>query len=759
MAIKWKNKLTFIIWLLLLTFGASSLFLFIEQGARFIGQDYFETSELDYEIEKYLDYLSIFILNETTKEEALAKITVTSAEIDEHRYRYGNLTEQIASIHEQYQSRIDEAQAAGQQELANLYINERDAKIADITKNFADDEYVKEKIIKEKKARITAFFREKEKLKKEYSHYQDAFVYYFVDTETNKLYSNLPNANNNNLSELLSKIEVVYKKYFGMNNEMLFDLSYRGDHISWESQEITVQSPSGEYTTEYYGIPEEVTAKGTFKGAIAITKKAIEQNPMWANYHSYKKMQQIFYVITITGFIALIICILFYKKINVEQVLKMDKWQHYYRRIPIDIRLFMFFLFVIATLLLLSVSYDFFYYYNQSIFSIIDDLVIFIGSSALFLLITYLQGKLFLQTFKDWQNLKEDFQKSALVICYRWIQEAFIYKHIGIQVFLLLVIVFLFGVGFVASFFDGEILIVYLLACLFIALPILIIVLRRVGYLNKLILHVEQLANGNLQSQFPVKGKSILANFAKNINLLREGLSVSQKQQIKSERLKTELITNVSHDLRTPLTSIITYTELLKNPDISEDEKKSYIEIIDRKSKRLKVLIDDLFEASKMASGNMELVKEKVDLVSLLQQALAEHDEKIADSSFEFRINHPTPPVYAIVDGQKLWRVFDNLISNILKYTLENTRVYISMTADDYQATITFKNITKYELGDNVDELIERFKRGDTSRHTEGSGLGLAISKSIIDLHDGTFEIDVDGDLFKVTITLPISKN
>jgi signal transduction histidine kinase len=218
--------------------------------------------------------------------------------------------------------------------------------------------------------------------------------------------------------------------------------------------------------------------------------------------------------------------------------------------------------------------------------------------------------------------------------------------------------------------------------------------------------------------------------------------------------LKTELITNVSHDLRTPLTSIITYTELLKTPDLTEEDREAYVQIIDRKSKRLKVLIDDLFEASKMVSGSIELAKEKVDLVQLLQQALAEHNETIGESTLQFRVANPDKPVYAVVDGQKLWRVFDNLIGNILKYSLENTRVYISVKDVQEKAIIEFKNVAKYELSQDIDELFERFKRGDTSRHTEGSGLGLAIAKSIVDLHGGGLDIDVDGDLFKITITL-----
>jgi signal transduction histidine kinase len=157
-----------------------------------------------------------------------------------------------------------------------------------------------------------------------------------------------------------------------------------------------------------------------------------------------------------------------------------------------------------------------------------------------------------------------------------------------------------------------------------------------------------------------------------------------------------------------------------------------------------------------MASGAIELNKAKVDIVQLLQQSLAEYNETMEDSPVQFRVSTSNNPVYAFVDGQKLWRVFDNIIGNIVKYSLDHTRAYIDVKEENHQVKITFKNISKYELSENLDELFERFKRGDESRHTDGSGLGLAIAKSIIDLHEGTLDIDVDGDLFKVTVVLDL---
>lgn len=757
MATKWKNKTSFIILLILFTYGLHSIFLFLNDARTYIGKDYFTSNDFQFELHQYIDFLALFELNDITQEEAINQITVTQNEIEEHRYRFGNLSEQLQSINNQYESLIEEAKTAGQQTLIETYTKERDAKIEDISQNFASDDYVREKIIKEKEALISKFFEEKERLYKEYFFYHDAFLYYFINKETNTVYTNIPNANDKNEKERINRSEMAFIKNFGMEQIPALDISNRNYSRFIENIETVTKSPIGEVTITSGELPIEVQPSGTFKGTIAISKDTIQSHSFWSSYHEFIKQKQIFYIVTITGVILFIVSILLFRKIQIDDILQLNTWKQLYNQIPIDIRIAIFIVSMIVTLLLLSASHQLYYY--DSFTSTIDDGIIFLFSLSLLILLIYVQGKLLLTLTKDNEQFKVAWKKSAVLIAYRLLQDAFLKAPNGIKTMILLMIVFLFGAGFTLSLMKIELVIVYIIASFFIGLPILLYILRQIGQLNKLADHIEQLANGNVHSQLSIKGKSPFAELAKNINTLKEAMTASQKVQAKSERLKTELITNVSHDLRTPLTSIITYTELLKNEDISQDERNCYIDIIDRKSKRLKVLIDDLFEASKMASGNIELIKEKIDLVSLLQQALAEHDELIQQSSLDFRISHPTPPLYAVVDGQKLWRVFDNLVSNILKYSLENTRVYISIALKDNCVVITFKNITKYELGENIDELIERFKRGDTSRNTEGSGLGLAIAKSIIDLHDGLFEIEVDGDLFKVTITIPIDKN
>ena len=352
--------------------------------------------------------------------------------------------------------------------------------------------------------------------------------------------------------------------------------------------------------------------------------------------------------------------------------------------------------------------------------------------------------------------LEQDIANSYFVKFFRSLQEMFMSKTIGIQTFILLIGFFLAGIGFVVMFFHPLNIVIYAICVVFFGLPVLYIFMRRSAYLNRIIIATEKMAQGRLQEEIKIEGKSPLADHAKNLNNLREGVKVSMTEQAKSERLKTELITNVSHDLRTPLTSIITYTDLLKSQELTEEERQKYVDILDKKSQRLKTLIEDLFEVSKMASGNLELHKQRVDLTQLLQQALAEHAEEISTNGLDFRVNLPESRLVANVDGQRWWRVLDNLIVNAIKYSMPGTRVYITLKQVGEQAKFELKNISKYELNENGDELFERFKRADTSRHTDGSGLGLAIAQSIVDMHEGEMKIEVDGDLFKVTVLVPV---
>lgn len=245
----------------------------------------------------------------------------------------------------------------------------------------------------------------------------------------------------------------------------------------------------------------------------------------------------------------------------------------------------------------------------------------------------------------------------------------------------------------------------------------------------------------------------VLKELAIYINDIAGGFSNAIKESLKSERLKTELITNVSHDIKTPLTSIINYVDLLKQENIQNEKAKEYIEVLDNKSQRLKKLIEDLVEASKASSGNIKINKEVLNVKELLNQVTGEFEDKFNSRGLNIISKLPEKTVYIKADSRYLYRVLENIYSNVAKYAEENTRVYIDcILEEENTVTIYVKNISKDELNISADELMQRFVRGDKSRNTEGSGLGLSIVKSLTELQDGTFNIYLDGDLFKVAI-------
>ena len=279
------------------------------------------------------------------------------------------------------------------------------------------------------------------------------------------------------------------------------------------------------------------------------------------------------------------------------------------------------------------------------------------------------------------------------------------------------------------------------------------IALKKVREFDAIKEGVKKVKGGDFHHTINVSGKGEFSRLASDLNSITDGLNKAVENEIKSERLKAELITNVSHDIRTPLTSIITYVDLLKN-ETNQVKVKEYLEIIDQKSQRLKILTDDLFEAAKASSGNIPVNYETIDIISLITQGLGELDDKIQERKLEFKISHSNDKVYIKADGRLLWRAIENLLSNIFKYALEGSRVYIDILESDSGLTLVFKNISAYELNISSDELMERFKRGDESRSSQGSGLGLSIAKSLIEIQKGTFNIEIDGDLFKAIIHL-----
>ena len=286
---------------------------------------------------------------------------------------------------------------------------------------------------------------------------------------------------------------------------------------------------------------------------------------------------------------------------------------------------------------------------------------------------------------------------------------------------------------------------------------VLYFVLRRyVSKLQKkyglLLKATNEIAQGNLNVTIE-ENLGVFEPFKPQIYRIEEGFRNAVAEEVKSQRMKSELITNVSHDLKTPLTAIITYVKLLQEPGVTEEQRKEYLETLDRKSLRLKALIEDLFEVSKANSQNITLDIRDVDIVSMVKQVEFEMEDKLADAGLDVRMSLPEEKVIVPLDSQKTFRIFENLFGNIAKYALPGTRVYVNGFTAKEDVTIILKNITAQELSVSGEELTERFVRGDTSRNTEGSGLGLAIAKSFTELQSGKFRIELDGDLFKVVLT------
>ena len=267
----------------------------------------------------------------------------------------------------------------------------------------------------------------------------------------------------------------------------------------------------------------------------------------------------------------------------------------------------------------------------------------------------------------------------------------------------------------------------------------------------------EKLAEGDFSHPVTLSRGALpeLKRHAENLNSVQAGIQRAVEEKMKSERLKTQLITNVSHDIKTPLTSIVNYVDLLEKEDIQPEKAKEYVDVLNRQSARLKKLTEDLVEASKASSGSLPVHLAPTDVNVLLSQLAGDYMEKLEDAQLEpiFRPAPSQPVIQA--DGQLLSRVLGNLFSNICKYAMPGTRVYFESAADENTVSLTFKNISKYELNIPAEELMARFVRGDRSRHTEGSGLGLSIAQSLTELQGGTFRLEIDGDLFKAVVTFP----
>ena len=264
---------------------------------------------------------------------------------------------------------------------------------------------------------------------------------------------------------------------------------------------------------------------------------------------------------------------------------------------------------------------------------------------------------------------------------------------------------------------------------------------------------IEEIASGNLGYRIDLNGlRDTDLDMAEKVNDIGSGLNRAVDEAMKNERLKTDLITNVSHDIKTPLTSIINYVDILKRSDIADEKIRGYLDILEAKAQRLKTLTEDVVEASKVSSGNITLECMDMNLGELIQQTEGELAEKFSARNLSFVLTMPEEPAVIHADGRRMWRVLENIFGNAAKYAMPGTRVYADLLLTEELVIFTLKNVSEQQLNISADELTERFIRGDISRSTEGSGLGLSIAKSLTTLQGGEFELYLDGDLFKVEI-------
>lgn len=557
--------------------------------------------------------------------------------------------------------------------------------------------------------------------------------------------------------EIIEKIR--YEKYRHNQNEIEnynFNRYYAQDTFYYQITDrdgVTYTNLPDQSVSTLDTVNIPTTNSNGLSGTLYLPASPLGNSVIHQNLQHYNDMK----LFVLAGvLITLLSCIpirSYYKKIKgTEFVLPESiRWiEEKYKALPIEIKGFIF----LCSFVILK-DFNLFSYWNLNYllyhwFSALSRIIFMMIVLCSFMV----QVKELIYLIKHPQVIRKEWSNGLYHSNKDDLKDLPIYRKVFTKVILYTVFIGAWGIIIGASFMSFGAMVLIGIPSVGLAFILLMIIKKRSKSVQAISDTLSKMAKGEVTSDIHVKGDGLVNDIAQNINKVREGVIISNQKQSNSERLKTELITNVSHDLRTPLTSILNYVDLAKREDITSEERKEYIEIIDTKSKRLKILIDDLFEASKMASGAVELYKEQVDLVSLMHQSIAEYEDRFEEHQLTLRTKTSDHHMYAYCDGRKMYRVFENLLNNVVKYAQPGTRVYLEMLYEGTEIVITLKNISNYELGFDIVELTERFKRADSSRHTEGSGLGLAIVKSILELHGAGFDLSQDGDLFKVMIRI-----
>ncbi|MBZ9633841.1 GHKL domain-containing protein [Clostridium sp. FP1] len=685
-------------------------------------ESYFTSSEFENELVGYFNNLQALsgVYKDYSKKSDDQK--VTKAELASAKTLYdSNLRNKEDEINSKYMNEILAAEKEGIKATVSRLTEEKNKELDKLKKENT-------KTLKDFTKEIAAYkTKDYENVKKAVEG-KSIIKYYITRGKNNVVDTNMVN---------VSDIDLYVK------NNALYSMQFPGKDLKNNSEMASINQWFAENGKKgYFIIPQD-----------------IDQNSyVYGNYIYYNSVgQRIIKEIVIgavsfsIGLFMLVYIIYILKKNNkeIDFTGKLTKW---YNKVPLDARVFIFIIYSFIMNVYLNTVV---FFYKPYSLGQLHKLTIV----AFYIFYFIFNVRMVANLKRNKEEFRAEIKKCLLYKLSIFMKESPMTKTTKFKVRGIIILTLLAGVAILAAFIalmsHSIVIIIPIAYVLCYLLFILIYSFNIIKVFGSIVKGTEEIVSGNLNYTIEEKGRGDLFKLAHNINNMKAGFKKSLENEIKSERLKSELITNVSHDLKTPLTSIINYVDLLKKEGLSKEESQGYIDVLDRKSQRLKILIDDLFEASKMASGAVELNMEKVDVTALLSQALAELHEKINNSSLIFKLKVPKEKVYANLDGKKTWRVFENLINNILKYSLPSTRVYIDLVVDDYKIIITMKNISSYEMDFDKEEIFERFIRGDKSRNTEGSGLGLSIAKSILELQGGNLSIEIDGDLFKAKVTVP----
>ncbi|MEE0268319.1 MAG: HAMP domain-containing sensor histidine kinase [Clostridia bacterium] len=570
------------------------------------------------------------------------------------------------------------------------------------------------------------------------NHTKKKFIYLLVNEETKIAYTNIQQTSKTNTIEKLKQVIISNNKYWSISNNQIQTNVERLSEENIVRNEDLQKISEFSMNKQYYTAFDETVQNLDSTSDITLNRALYNQTKSLYKY-SYSTL----IISIIIGSIELIYLIysLGYVK-NKEEI-----YLSWLDKIPLEILFFGYFLLFFVEAALLAIC--------LSVISVDVNLcVMLIMLVGYFSVLSALYGA---GTLLKRIKVHTFFKNSVTYRILKWLVQKYknvkntisSNKNLG---------------GKIALYFIGIVTVSILIGLIFKEFGILLDIVFWIWCYYKIMKEVDKFKQIHDATEKIYKGDTdikldeslytgVLKELAIYINDIAGGFSNAIKESLKSERLKTELITNVSHDIKTPLTSIINYVDLLKQENIQNEKAKEYIEVLDNKSQRLKKLIEDLVEASKASSGNIKINKEVLNVKELLNQVTGEFEDKFNSRCLNIISKLPEETVYIKADSRYLYRVLENTYSNVAKYAEENTRVYIDCILEEKNTVAIYvKNISKDELNISVDELMQRFVRGDKSRNTEGSGLGLSIAKSLTELQDGTFNIYLDGDLFKVAI-------